>query len=141
LTADAPVVELTADLEGTIAAVFENLRGQLEAELEEDGGQDIRRMIVAARREMQGEEIPDPACPDEERWQDEIQALRDAVLFDDEDYELTGTFKGLDGERAAEMKKFLAVDDRYFGDTVHDLRGSEIRARIRELRAILRTVW
>ena len=62
---DVKPVELTAVLEAGIAAVFKHLNNKIIIEIDEpELGSDWRELLVAARKEMQGEEIPDPTCED-----------------------------------------------------------------------------
>ncbi|MDI6451743.1 hypothetical protein [Anaerobaca lacustris] len=97
LREDVPAVPLTAVLEGAIAAVFEHLRDSVTFELDEpDIGTTWRQLIVAARREMEGEDIPEPTCDDPEEWDIEIQELSDCALWD-VDYEFDDLF--MDGPR------------------------------------------
>jgi len=87
---DVPIVPLTAVLEAAIAAVYEHLKNLIIIEIDEpDLGTNRREMVVAARKEAEGEEIPAPNCEDIEEWDIELQYLSEAILwdadYDDED--------------------------------------------------------
>jgi len=69
LREDVPAVPLTAVLEGGIAEVFQHLMNSVIFEIDEpDGGTKWRESITAALREMEAEEVPEPACKDEGEW-------------------------------------------------------------------------
>ena len=76
LREDVPMVPLTAVLEGGIAAVFQHLRNSVTIEMEEpELGTRWRRLIAAALREMEAEEVPEPTCDDDNEWDIGIQEL------------------------------------------------------------------
>src|SRR5512146_260221 len=79
LQEEIPIVELTADLEGAIAAGFDSLESMVTCEIEDNSVQEIRKLIVAARREMAGEEIPNLASTDLAAWQRQIEQLQAAI--------------------------------------------------------------
>ena len=76
LREDVDPVMLTAAFEAAIAVVFEHLRNSVESEIDEsEAGTYWRRRIVAARQEMDGEDIPEVNCCDCEEWEIEIRTL------------------------------------------------------------------
>ena len=74
LREDVPAVPLTAAVEAAIAALFEHLPIQVDIEVEEaEARLDWRKLLVAAREETGGEEIPQPMCDHVGKWDLEIQ--------------------------------------------------------------------
>ena len=136
LREDVPMVPLTAVLEGAIAAVFEHLRDCVACETDEpDIGTDWRQLIVAARREMEAEDIPEPTCDDPDEWDIEIQELVDRVLWD-ADYEFEDLFMDGPPEMTQALRREMLIDDNYFAAIADDLTEAQASARVAELRAV-----
>jgi hypothetical protein len=81
LRKDVLPVDLTAIVEGAIAAVFEHLKSLISIEIDEaELGSNWRELVVAARKEAEGEDIPAPTRDDLDEWQIEINSLTDDIL-------------------------------------------------------------
>ena len=136
LREDVPAVPLVAVMEGGIAAVFQHLRNSVIFEIDEpDMGNPWRKMIVAARKEMEVEEVPEPACKDQEEWDFEIQELSDYVLWD-ADYECDDLFLDRPPDEARELRDAMRIPDDYFAAIADDLTERRIEAKLAELRAV-----
>jgi len=135
LRADVPAVPLTAVVEGAIAAVFQHLMNCVIFEIDEpDVGNAWRKMIVAARKEMEAEEVPKPACEDQEEWDGEIQELADSILWD-ADYESGDLYLDRPPEEARELRREMDVPEDYFGAIAEDLTEEQAEASVAGLRA------
>ena len=87
LKPDEPIRKLTAVVEGAIAAVFDHLKTVVIVEIDvpEIKG-NWRKMILAARCEVNTEDLPDEDCEDEHEWLTEIEEMSYLILWD-ADYE------------------------------------------------------
>jgi hypothetical protein len=132
---DVPIVPLTAVLEGGVAAVFQHLRNCVTFEIETDAGTTWRQMIVAARREMDGEGIPEPTCADSEEWGYEIEELADRVLWD-ADYEFDDLFMDGPPEFTRALRREMRIAEEYFDAIAEDLTDEQARDRVAELRRV-----
>lgn len=134
LCQDVPAVELTAALEGAIAAVFDKLRTLVMLEIDEpDLGTASRRLVVAARQAMAGQEIPDCACSDPDEWDIQIQELADAILWD-ADYEDSHLYLDRPPEEAQVLREMMRVPQEYYLSVPDDLSDELAKARLVELR-------
>jgi hypothetical protein len=133
---DVPPVELTAVLEGAIAAIFKHLTIKLIIEIDDfEPGTDWRELVVAAREEMEAEEIPHPTCEDLDEWYIEVEGLSAAILWD-ADYEDEDLYIDKPPEEAQALKDFMRMRDDYFLEIADDLTDEEAEARIMELRKL-----
>ena len=140
LTEDVPVVPLTAVLEGAIAAVFQHLRDSVTFEIEEPGvGSSWRKMIAAALREMEGEDVPKPACEDEDEWDLGIQELSDCILWD-ADYADGDLYLDRPPEEARDLMGEMEIADSYYDAIAEDLTDGQTLAKVAELRALCTAV-
>jgi hypothetical protein len=140
LREDVPAVPLTAVLEGAIAAVFQHLMDSVIFEIDEpDVGNSWREMIVAARKEMEGEEVPAPTCHDQEEWDIEIQELSDCILWD-ADYESDDLYLDRPPEEARELRREMGISEDYFAAVADDLTQEQTVAKVAELRALCAVV-
>jgi hypothetical protein len=70
-------------LEGAIAAVFEHLKDEIALDIDSPKPRsNLRELVVAARKEMGAEEIPEPTCDDLGEWETEVAGLAEAILWD-----------------------------------------------------------
>ena len=132
---DVPAILLTAVLEGAIAAVFEHLRNCLTFEIEEDMGTLWRKMIVAAREEMEGVGVPEVTCRDHSEWDCEIQELADCILWD-ADYYCGDLFLDQPPERAELMHREFRIPEGYFTAIAEDLTDEQAEDRVAEMRRL-----
>jgi hypothetical protein len=136
LCREVPAVELTAALEGAIAAVFEKLRDVVMLEIEEpELGTAARKLVVAARQAMAGEEIPNCTCNDLQEWDLEIQELTDAILWD-ADYEDGHLYLDRPPEEAQVLREMMRVPQEYYLWIPDDLSDELAQARLVELRRL-----
>ena len=136
LCPDTPVVELTAALEGGIAAVFEKLRDIVTLEIDEpEMGTSSRNLVVAARQAMEGEEIPSPTCQDRDEWDFQIQELADAILWD-ADYEDGYLYLDRPPEEARALRALTRVSEDYYIFVPDDLSDAVAERRLAELRNV-----
>jgi len=87
LREDVPPIDLTAVVEGAIAAVFQHLKYQIIYEIDvPESRSNWRELVVAARKEAEGVDIPAPTCTDMKEWGFQVEQLADRILWDS-DYE------------------------------------------------------
>ena len=140
LRKDVPVVELTAVLEGTIAAVFEHLKNLLILETDEEGfGTDWRKMVVAVRKEAEGEEIPLPTCRDMEEWDIEVEQIIYGILSD-RDFDYDDIYTDHTPEKSKWLRHLARIPENYFMAIADDLKEDEIEVKRTELRKLCREV-
>jgi len=140
LRRDVPTVELTAVLEGAIAAVFKHLVNLITFDIDvPDLGTKWREMVVAARKEAEGEDIPIPNCNDLEEWEIEVETLADFVL-PDVDYEDSHLY--LDGapEKSKMLRKLMGISDKYHLAIANDLNDKEVNTKLAELKKLCQSI-
>ena len=121
-----------AVLEAAVAAIFDHIRGELEAELDVQSDPDesveddteVRREIAAAFNEGEEEPgglsiCPDPECVVFETWEVVMDSLRDRIL-PDEDWNLSDLALDLSPEKSNELKQTMGIGDDYFVDVAPD---------------------
>ena len=136
LCPDVPAVDLTAALEGAIAAVFEKLREIVMFEIDEpEMGTSSRDLVVAARQAMEGDEIPSPTCNDREEWDFQIQELADAILWD-ADYEDGYLYLDRPPEEARALRMLTRVSEDYYLFVPDDLSDAMAERQLAELRSL-----
>ena len=136
LCRDTPVVELTAALEGGIAAIFEKLREIVMLEIDEpELGTPSRNLVVAARQAMEGEEIPGPMCQDRHEWDFQIQELADAILWD-ADYEDGYLYLDRPPEEARALRALTRVSEDYYLFVPDDLNDAVAERQLADLRSL-----
>lgn len=136
LREEVPVVPLTAVLEGRIAAVFQHLLNSVIFEIDEpDMGNSWRKMIVAACKEIEGDEVTDATCEDHGEWDIEIQELSGWILWD-ADYESDEFFVDRAPEEARELRREMLIEDGYFAAIAEDLTDQQAEDQVAELRVL-----
>lgn len=140
LRKDAPAVPLTAVLEGGIAAVFQHLRDSVIFEIEEpDVRTSWRKMIAAALKEMEAEDVPEPTCEDEDEWDIGMQELSDCILWD-ADYADGHLYLDRPPEEARNLMDEIWIADDYFAAIAEDLTEEQAEAKVAELRVLCAAV-
>lgn len=140
LRENVPAVPLTAVVEAAIAAVFEHLRISVDMEVDEpEAWPDWRKMIVAARGETGGEEIPNPTCDDVGEWEMEIQGLADVILWD-ADYGDGELYLDKPPEESEVLRAMTGIPQEYFLAIADDLNDEQIEAKVSELRKVCQSV-
>ena len=134
LSEEVPPVELTAVLEGTIATIFQHLKNCIQFEIDESEiGTTWRELVVTVRKEMEGEEIPDPTCIDFEEWDIEVECIADCILWD-ADYSDDKLYMDGEPEKAQYLMQMARISDNYFMAIADDLRDDKIEDKVKELR-------
>ena len=140
LRKDVRPVKLTAVLEAGIAAVFEHLKNKIIIEIDEpELGTDWRELLVAARKEMEGENIPEPTCDDLDEWYFEVQELANGILWN-VDYEDAQLYIDFPPKKSKRLKNWAGIPDNYYLAIADELTDEEAQARIKELRKLCNSV-
>ena len=133
---DVAPVDLTAVVEGAIAAVFQNLKDSIVLEIDEpEFGTNWRELVIAARKEAEVEDIPAPTCTDVDEWEFQVEGLTDRILWD-RDYEDDHTYMDHPPEKTQWLKDMARISDNYFTAIADDLTDIEAQAQIKELRKL-----
>ena len=136
LRKDIRPVELTAVVEGAIAAVFQQLKDSIIFEIDmPEFGASWRELVVAARKELEGEDIPAPSCTDIEEWDLEVEVLTDRILWD-RDYEDDRTYADHPPEMTQWLKDMARIPDNYYTAIADDLTDEEAAATIKKLKKL-----
>jgi hypothetical protein len=136
LREDVPPIDLTAVVEGAIAAVFQHLKYQIIYEIDvPELRSSWRELVVAARKETEGVDIPAPTCVDAKEWDFEVEQLADRILWDS-DYEDGHLYLDQSPEKSQWLKYMTRIPDYYFMAIADDLTDDEAKAQIKELRKL-----
>ena len=130
--------EATALMEATVAAIYAQMYGGVECEIEmeqmspqgEDGDTRRRQEIVEAIRENGAEcegTWPDPECVVMETWELAIAEVQGWVLAD-EDWQMDGLTLDVPPDKGREFKQALGIRDDYFTDIPPDASDQLARA-------------
>jgi len=133
---DVAPVDLTAVVEGAIAAVFQNLKDSIVLEIDEpEFGTDWRELVIAARKEAEVEDISAPTCTDVDEWEFQVEGLTDRILWD-RDYEHDHTYMDHPPEKTQWLKYMARISDDYYTAIADDLTDIEAQTQIKELRRL-----
>jgi hypothetical protein len=141
--------DVTAVLAGTVGAIYRELEGQIETEMDLAEETTLRQMVLEAMEEMHyweavnsalepGDEPdapPAPDCEDNRTWSELVEDLRTEIL-DDYDFDMEHHFLDLAPADAEELKRKLNILPDYFVAVVEDptaVRLAEIRRNLRAL--------
>jgi hypothetical protein len=137
---DVEPVALTAVLESGIGAVFKHLYNNITIEIDmPELKSDWRKLLVAARKEMEAEEIPDPTCEDYDEWDIEVNELANAILWD-RDYEDGDIYMDHPPEKTEWLKYMAMIPENYYTSIADDLTDEEAQVKIEELRKLCNSV-
>jgi len=142
LREDVPPIDLTAVVEGAIAAVFKHLKYQIIYEIDEpESRSNWRELVVAARKQTEDEikGIPDPTCIDTKEWDFEVEGLADRILWD-ADYEDGDIYMDHPPEKTQWLKYMVMISDDYYTAIADDLNDEEAQGTIRELQKLCNSV-
>jgi hypothetical protein len=142
LRKDAPVVRLTAILDGAVAAVFNHIENGIAYDIDEpESRSNWRELVIAARKEGGGttEQIPKSTCTDMDKWSLEVDILSEAILFD-ADYEGSRLYMDFPPEKSKELRDWMDIPDNYFMAIANDLTDDEAKEKIMELRKLCDSV-
>jgi hypothetical protein len=133
---DVAPVDLTAVVEGAIAAVFRHLKDSIAFEIDTpEFGTDWRELVVAARREAEAEDVPAPTCTDVNEWEFQVDGLSDRILWD-ADYESGPIFMDHSPEMTQWLKSMARIPDNYYTAIADDLTDEQATATIKELKKL-----
>jgi hypothetical protein len=115
LDPSVPPPPLTAATEGALAAVIDQVRTDLEMELDGGNSTGCRRLILEAVGDVAGREypLPAPADRDWDEWEMLIEEM-ESRLFWDADWEMADVFLDLPPERARADMTLHGIDPEYF---------------------------
>jgi len=130
----------TALNEATIAAVYEELFNELEAEVEFANGAELRQAVVDAlewtNKEFKDDvRIPRASCRDTDEWQLMIDCCLDFVLWD-RDFDLEHILDA-PPETAATERKMLGINEDYFTAIPPDPTDTQVKRYVNELFRLL----
>jgi len=140
LRTDVPMVTLTAALEAGIAAVFEHLKNLITIEIDDEQPQTYwRQIVIAARKEAEGEEIPAPDCDDLNEWSIELECVEEGILWD-ADYEIEHLYADRSPAEARDLREMMNITEEYFQYIPEDPKDEEIESKLAELRKLCASV-
>ena len=165
LTDTKSTLALTAPLEATVAAIFVEARDQVAIEIDfhscrprSESEPTWREMVLAAYRSIfptaaddndptgdaaiqdrsQNEEaLPDKQCSDIHAWEELVDALTDAILWD-RDYEMADSFMDVDPGVSHHRRRLLGINEDYFTSVAPDPRPDEVFGLVSMTRDIVR---
>ena len=159
LTPTESALPLSATAEAAVAAVFVEIRDQVAIEiglLRNDvrlDGVDSnktawRTLVLSAHRSVFGElcatdvddgriERPSVDSRDMHAWEDIIEHLTDAVLWD-RDFEMAESFLDVDPGVSRQRRRLLGIDDEYFTRVAPDPQPEELLNLVSRTRDIVR---
>jgi hypothetical protein len=140
LRKDISIVPLTAVLEGAIAAVFEHLKNEIAFEIDTPEFRlNWRELVVAARKEMGAEDIPESTCKDYDEWDFEVEELAEAILWD-RDFDDARLYIDFSPENSEALKNIAGISDDYFLAIADDLTDELAQAQIKELKNLCNSI-
>ncbi|HUU17840.1 MAG TPA: hypothetical protein VMW72_11865 [Sedimentisphaerales bacterium] len=98
-----------------------------------------RELLVAAKKEMEAEDIPDASCEDYDEWYIEVDELANAILWD-RDYEDGDIYMDHPPEKTKWLKYMAMIPDDYYTAIADDLTNKEAQVKIKELRTLCNSV-
>jgi hypothetical protein len=118
---NVPAPPLTAATEGALAAVIDQVRTDLEMELDGGDSTACRRLILAAVGEVAGRvyPLPAPANRDWDEWEIVIDEIESRLLWDS-DYEMGDLFLDRPPDETRADMVLHGIDPEYFLDVPDD---------------------
>lgn len=140
LKPEVPIHDLTSAVECTVAAVFQFLKTEVIVEIDESLSETTwRKSILAARREVDAEDLPAEDCKGVEDWFLEIEELEDMILWDN-DYLSETEFVDDSPEDSNYLNEKVGVNESYFNDIAEDPRPNEIKKIVTEIKNLCRSI-
>jgi hypothetical protein len=131
LGAHVPRPKLTAVAEATAAAVYYSILNEIEFEITERLGHQLRGLVRLACRQMEShDDLPAQRSTDFERWEDAVQSLMDCVLWDT-DWAAELVPLDMKPNEARLMKELAGIDDDYYTAVAPEPSPAELQ-RIRD---------
>jgi len=147
LRPEVPMPELTAILEGTIAAVLQNVYLLLEFVVSAYPDSTIFRSFVAKscrrivkHREPEDRKVPDDFCEDQEAWEFCMELMHDAILWDF-DYLDEDLLVDLPPEQGEFAKEGMRIAPEYFQAIAHDPSEQQVVILCNELETLCRNAF
>jgi hypothetical protein len=157
LTETETALPLSAPLDATVAAIFIDIRDQVAIEIDFLSAQDDadeaptwRQMVLAAYvaifSPIEGDnrvwdavcgELPDDSCEDIRQWENLVDPLADAILWD-RDFEMAESFLDVDPGVSHQRRRLLGINEDYFTSVAPDPRPEEVFRLISRTRDIVR---
>ena len=126
----------TAALEGAIATVFRQIEDRLEVELEDEGfGGDWRKLVIAARKAVDAEDLLSLDGTDVDAWQFEIEKLEASILWDN-DFDTNSLFMDLPPEKSKQFREQMGIPDDYALTLPDDLNPRQMETAIAKIREL-----
>ena len=152
LTDTAQSLPLSATLEATVAAIFVDIRDHVAIEI--DFHQDLddsgiadrpgwRHLVASAYRALTSDdeqmvsELPDENSRNMRQWEDVIEFLTDAILWD-RDFEMADSFLDVDPGVSHQRRRLLGIERDYFTRVAPDPRPDEVFGLVSKTREIVR---
>ena len=129
--------ELNAVNEAAIAAVFEQIKGQIGCEVDADRCE-LRKLVVGIlRREFLADdlELPDAKSSDVDEWESLVEGCADKILWD-WDFDVSDLFLDAQPERAQALKEFLSIDEDYYVAIPSDPSPAQLKQHERNLKRL-----
>jgi len=132
---DVPVIPLTAALEAAIAAVLEHLKILIIIEIDSLQPQIYwRKIVVAARKEANGENVPPPECNDIRKWKNELTYISEGILWDG--IKPMKLYIDYPPEKAHALKEKMNLPEEYFQQIPEDPKDINIYGILVKLRKL-----
>ena len=137
---------LNAINEGTVGAIYENIRVNIIIELDESNLNDKpeiaeisswRSLILAACAEAGFEDLPDANNHDYNEWKINLDILEEQVLWD-RDFENSNFYLDLSPETGKPLKDYMRIDDDYFTAIPADPTDKEVEIALETLMKLTR---
>lgn len=143
--------EVTAVLGGTVDAIYRELQGNIEIEIDLGETTSVRRMLLDAMEEADyWNDVNSAAGPDDEpalplspdsndmnAWAELVDALRTEVL-EDYDFDMEDEFLDMPPEEGSALKQMLGIRPDYFTAVSEDPNKERLVEIRRELLALFR---
>lgn len=150
LDPNVPPPEVTAVVAGTVDAVYRQLQGCIEIEIDGGEGSELRGMLLDAMHETDywnhvneslgpAEGPADPPaidCVEYQEWEDLVEDLRTEVL-DDYDFDMADKFLDMPPEQAKALRQTMNIDPDYFVAVADDPTPERLEAIRKELQRLL----
>ena len=146
---------LSAELEATVMAIFETIKGLLDVEIDEarvfgETSCEFRSVVLAAYEfacpesdefsadsdEEIDDDLPDPWCEDSEHWDWVVESLADRVLMD-RDFEMASMIVDEEPEMADAYKQVLGIDQDYFASAPPEVNEDDALEVVQSLQKFL----
>ena len=149
LSHNAPPPALTAINEGAIYALFCELRGLIEIEVDferlgESQENTIRTAAIDAWSQHHqwcdsvedGDTTPDPSSMDVDQWAWFVELIADQILWD-RDFDLDGLVADIQPEKADQLKAYLGIERDYYSTVAPDVNDIDIKQISDQIRALV----